>query len=95
MDSLEDEKCNLLTCCEILKKDVEEIKRKSEKVKISVEDQGVQTDFPISSYEEIASTSAEASDSGRGRDSAAGRQQHETQDGPESGQGNSNIQSYM
>ncbi|MCI4378212.1 hypothetical protein PGIGA_G00213260 [Pangasianodon gigas] len=89
VDSLENEKCTLLTCCESLQKDLEEIKRESEKV-ISAEDQGVQTDFPISSHEESAAASAEASNSGRGRD--FGTQQHETQDRPETGQENSNPQ---
>ncbi|KAB5576854.1 hypothetical protein PHYPO_G00203300 [Pangasianodon hypophthalmus] len=89
VDSLENKNCTLLTYCESLEKDLEEIKRESEKV-ISAEDQGVQTDFPISSHEESAAASAEASNSGRGRD--FGTQQHETQDRPETGQENNNPQ---
>ncbi|KAF4070167.1 hypothetical protein AMELA_G00296280 [Ameiurus melas] len=94
VDHLEDEKCNLLTCSEILKKDLEEIKREHEKVKISVEDRGVQTDFPISSHDETAAASAEASNPGRVRDSHFGTQQNQTQDGPESGQENNNTQLF-
>ncbi|KAB5576852.1 hypothetical protein PHYPO_G00203280 [Pangasianodon hypophthalmus] len=94
VDSLEDEKSNLLTCCESLQKDLEEIKRENEKVKVSVEDQGVQTDFPISSHEESAAASAEASNSGTVRDSHFGTQQHETQEKPECREGNSNTQTY-
>ncbi|XP_053483643.1 MORC family CW-type zinc finger protein 3-like isoform X2 [Ictalurus furcatus] len=94
VDHLEDEKCNLLTCSEILKKDLEEIKKEREKLKISVEDRGVQTDFPISSHEESAAASEEASNPGRVRDSHFGTQQNETQDRPESGQENNNTQLF-
>lgn len=38
--------------------DLEEMKRESEKIK--VEDQGVQTDFPVSSHNVNAATAAEA-----------------------------------
>ncbi|XP_060785435.1 MORC family CW-type zinc finger protein 3-like isoform X3 [Neoarius graeffei] len=89
VDSLVDERRTLLTCYERLQKDSEEMKK--EKVKVSVEDQGVQTDFPISSHEESAATSAEASNSGTGRNFDT--QQHETQDRPEIGQENNNMQS--
>ncbi|XP_053352243.1 MORC family CW-type zinc finger protein 3-like isoform X2 [Clarias gariepinus] len=87
--SLENEKSTLLTCCESLRKELEEIKSEIEKVNVSVEDREVQTDFP-SSYEESTATSAEAPNSGRGRDSHS--QQHETQDRPENGQENNNLE---
>lgn len=90
VDRLEDEKCNLLTSCESLKKELEEIKREREKVKISVEHRVVLTDIPAL---ESAAISTEVSNSGR-RDSHFGTQQHETQDRPESGQGNSNTQTH-
>ncbi|XP_060785446.1 MORC family CW-type zinc finger protein 3-like [Neoarius graeffei] len=90
VDSLENEKCGLLTRYENLQKDLEERKGESEKVNASAEDQGLQTGFPISSHEERAATSAEASNSGTGRN--FGTQQHETQDRPEIGQENKNIQ---
>lgn len=54
-----------------------------EKVKTSVEDRGVQTDFPISSHQESAATSPEASNSGRG-----------AQDKSESEQGNINTEMH-
>lgn len=90
MDSLENEKCNILTCCESLQKDFEEVKRETEKTKVRVENQGVQTDFPVSSHEESATTSSGASNSGRSTD--FGTQQHETQDRPKMGQETSNPQ---
>ncbi|XP_058247579.1 MORC family CW-type zinc finger protein 3-like isoform X2 [Hemibagrus wyckioides] len=91
---LEDENCTLTSCYESLKKDLEETKKKSEKVKISVEDRLMQTDFPISSAEGCGATSAESSNSGRVRDSHFGTQQHQTQDRLESMQGNSDTQIY-
>ncbi|XP_053483641.1 MORC family CW-type zinc finger protein 3 isoform X2 [Ictalurus furcatus] len=92
VDSLENEKCNILTCCESLQKDFEEVKREIEKTKVRVENQGVQTDFPVSSHEESATTSSGASNSGRSTD--FGTQQHETQDIPKIGQETSNLQTY-
>lgn len=77
VDRLRNEKCNLSTCCEKLQKDLAEINRESEKVKVSAENQGVQTDFPISSHEENAASSTEASNSARGRQTHT--QQHETE----------------
>ncbi|GAA6066417.1 MORC family CW-type zinc finger protein 3-like isoform X1 [Tachysurus ichikawai] len=61
VDVLEAEKCMLSTCCESLQKDLEDIKRENKKAKLSAEDQSVQRDFPISSTEESATTSTEAS----------------------------------
>ncbi|KAF5903095.1 MORC family CW-type zinc finger protein 3-like, partial [Clarias magur] len=87
VDSLENEKYNLLTCGESLRKELEEIKSEIEKVKLSVEDREVQTDFP-SSHEESTATSAEALNSGGGSDSPS--QQHETQDRSENVQENNN-----
>ncbi|XP_060785431.1 MORC family CW-type zinc finger protein 3-like isoform X1 [Neoarius graeffei] len=92
VDSLEDEKCTLLIHCESLKKDLEELKRESEKMKLSVEDQSVQRDFPISSENESATTATEAFNPGRGRDLQFGTQQHDTQDRQGSEQGNNNTQ---
>ncbi|XP_060785426.1 MORC family CW-type zinc finger protein 3-like [Neoarius graeffei] len=92
VDSLENENCTLLTHCESLKKDLEELKRESEKMKLSVEDQGVQRDFPISSEKESATTATEAFNPGRGRDLQFGTQQHDTQDRQGSEQGNNNTQ---
>ncbi|XP_017325073.1 MORC family CW-type zinc finger protein 3 isoform X2 [Ictalurus punctatus] len=90
VESLKNEKCSLLTRCESLEKDLERIKRETEKAKVRVEDRGVQTDFHISSHEESASTSSGASNSGRRTD--FGTQQHETQDRPKMGQETSNPQ---
>lgn len=56
MDSLENEKYNLLTRYKILQKDFQEIQREIKQVKVSGEDQGVPTDFTISSNDESAST---------------------------------------
>lgn len=92
VESLKNEKCSLLTRCESLEKDLERIKRETEKAKVRVEDRGVQTDFHISSHEESASTSSGASNSGRRTD--FGTQQHETQDIPKIGQETSNLQTY-
>ncbi|KAF4087301.1 hypothetical protein AMELA_G00094220 [Ameiurus melas] len=92
VDSLENEKCNILTCCESLQKDFEEVKKEIEKAKVRVENQGIQTDFPVSSHEENATTSSGASNSGRRTD--FGTQQHETQDTPKIGQEASNLQTY-
>ncbi|XP_060732006.1 MORC family CW-type zinc finger protein 3-like isoform X1 [Tachysurus vachellii] len=90
VESLENENCSLSTSCESLKKDLEEMKRESEKVKVRTEDRVVQTDFPTCSHEESTTTSAEASNLGRRTD--LGIQQHETQDRPEIGQDNNNLQ---
>ncbi|XP_053483634.1 MORC family CW-type zinc finger protein 3-like [Ictalurus furcatus] len=90
VENLKNEKCSLLTRCESLEKDLERVKRETEKAKVRVEDRGVQTDFHISSHEESASTSSRASNSGRRTD--FGTQQHETQDRPKMGQETSNPQ---
>ncbi|KAF5903094.1 MORC family CW-type zinc finger protein 3, partial [Clarias magur] len=89
VDSLENGNGTLLTCCESLQKELEEIKSKTEKVKVSVEDREVQTDFP-NSHEENTATSAEALISGRGRDCQL--QQHETRGRSENGRDNNNLQ---
>ncbi|XP_053483633.1 MORC family CW-type zinc finger protein 3-like isoform X2 [Ictalurus furcatus] len=90
VENLKNEKCSLLARCESLEKDLERVKRETEKAKVRVEDRGVQTDFHISSHEESASTSSRASNSGRRTD--FGTQQHETQDRPKMGQETSNPQ---
>lgn len=92
VDSLISEKCKLSTYYERLKKNFEEVNGEREKVKVSVKDHGVQTDIPISSHEESATTSAEASNSGRRRDSHS--QQHETQDRPEIKQESNNTETH-
>ncbi|KAB5576851.1 hypothetical protein PHYPO_G00203270, partial [Pangasianodon hypophthalmus] len=61
VDSLKDEKNNLLTSYERLQKDLEDVKRENEKVMVRLEDRGVQTDFYIWNQEECATNSAETS----------------------------------
>ncbi|XP_058247577.1 MORC family CW-type zinc finger protein 3-like [Hemibagrus wyckioides] len=91
-DILEAEKRTLTTYCESLQNDLEDIKRESEKVKLSVEDQSVQTDFPIISKEESATTSTEASNPRTEKDLQFGTQQNENQDRMGDGQENNNTQ---
>ncbi|KAK2850298.1 hypothetical protein Q7C36_009081 [Tachysurus vachellii] len=92
VDVLEADKCTLSTCCESLQKDLEDIKRENKKVKLSAEDQSVQTDFQISSTEESATTSTEASNLRRGIDLQFGIQKYENEDRRGSGQENNNTQ---
>ncbi|XP_047670969.1 MORC family CW-type zinc finger protein 3-like isoform X2 [Tachysurus fulvidraco] len=87
VDVLEADKYTLSTCCNSLQKDLEDIKRENKKVKLSGKGQSVQTDFPIASTEESATTSTEASDLRRGIDLQFG-----TQDRRGSGQENNNTQ---
>lgn len=91
-DILEAEKCTLTTYCESLQNNLEDIKREREKVKLSVEDQSVQTDFPIISKEESATTSTEASNPITEKDLQFGTQQNENQDRMGDGQENNNTQ---
>ncbi|KAF7709284.1 hypothetical protein HF521_016134 [Silurus meridionalis] len=97
VDSLQKQNCTLSSCCESLKKDLEEMKTKIVKIEnVQAEDQGVQTDFAVFSHEKSATTSAHASTSGRGTDSHS--MQHEAQERPEMAaeikQETSNLQTY-
>ncbi|KAK3569455.1 hypothetical protein QTP86_031123, partial [Hemibagrus guttatus] len=92
VDILEAEKCTLSTYCESLQNDLDDRKRESEKVKLSVEDQSFQTDYPIISKEESATTSTEASNPRTEKDLQFGTQQHENQDRMGDNQENNNTQ---
>lgn len=92
MDSLEKEKCALLTSCKSLRKDLEKVRRESEKPRVSAEDRGVQTDLPIFSHEESTVALARASTSER--ETTFGTPPHQTQDGAGIGEDGNNPQTY-
>ncbi|KAK1797795.1 hypothetical protein P4O66_008143, partial [Electrophorus voltai] len=82
LKNLKDENSFLLTCCEGLQKDLEEMNRDRERVRLSVEDGGSQTDFPHHNQDDNRMAPAGPSNPGRAS-------QGDPQGGPEteSGQG--------
>ncbi|KAK1797796.1 hypothetical protein P4O66_008144, partial [Electrophorus voltai] len=82
LKNLKDENSFLLTCCEGLQKDLEEMNRDRERVRLSVEDGGSQTDFPHHNQDDNGMAPAGPSNPGRAS-------QGDPQGGPEteSGQG--------